>query len=223
MLGTQDPGSPPGFVAYYTGLSPGAHKQDPANYFPGANENAYATDYDTFTCDTATGLETPTRFIDTIYTRDPDGALRVNLFIPSQVSIVPSPVTSASSRSPPLPSATRNLSEARQCQRLVQLGPAARFSDRLGYGHVGLLPGRGLRPAHAMEVTLVVVLAVTALSLPVAALMPRERRHNAGRLEGGGSLGRNLPCFPPRPNWPTTRTRRWPGCGRVIPSAGSRR
>jgi hypothetical protein len=86
LLGTQDPGSPHGFVAYYTGLSPGAHKQVPANYFPGANENVYATDYDTFTCDTATGLETPTRFTDTIYTRDPDGALRVNLFIPSRVN-----------------------------------------------------------------------------------------------------------------------------------------
>jgi hypothetical protein len=85
LLGTQDPASPHGFVIYYTGLSPGAHKQVPANYFPGANENAFATDYDTFTCDTATGLETPTRFTDTIYTRDPDGALRVNLFIPSRV------------------------------------------------------------------------------------------------------------------------------------------
>jgi DUF1680 family protein len=85
VLGTQDPGSPHGFAAYYTGLSPGAHKQVPANYFPGANENVFATDYDTFTCDTATGLETPTRFTDTIYTRDPDGALRVNLFIPSRV------------------------------------------------------------------------------------------------------------------------------------------
>ncbi len=85
LLGTQDPGSPHGFVAYYTGLSPGAHKQVPANYFPGVNENVFATDYDTFTCDTATGLETPTRFTDTIYTRDPDGALRVNLFIPSRV------------------------------------------------------------------------------------------------------------------------------------------
>ncbi|MGH3209115.1 MAG: beta-L-arabinofuranosidase domain-containing protein [Trebonia sp.] len=85
LLGTQDPGSPHGFVAYYTGLSSGAHKQDPSNYFPGASENVFATDYDTFTCDTATGLETPTRFTDTIYTRDPDGALRVNLFIPSRV------------------------------------------------------------------------------------------------------------------------------------------
>jgi hypothetical protein len=86
LLGTQDPGSPHGFVAYYTGLSASAHKQVPANYFPATSDNVFATDYDTFTCDTATGLETPTRFIDTIYTRDPDGALRVNLFIPSQVT-----------------------------------------------------------------------------------------------------------------------------------------
>jgi DUF1680 family protein len=85
LLGTQDPGSPHGFVTYYTGLSPGAHKQVPSNYFHDANEAVFATDYDTFTCDTATGLETPTRFTDTIYTRDPDGALRVNLFIPSRV------------------------------------------------------------------------------------------------------------------------------------------
>jgi DUF1680 family protein len=85
LLGSQDPGSPHGFVAYYTGLSAGAHKQDPSNYFPGASANVFATDYDTFTCDTATGLETPTRFTDTIYTRDPDGALRVNLLIPSRV------------------------------------------------------------------------------------------------------------------------------------------
>jgi uncharacterized protein len=85
MLGTQDPGSRHGFVTYYTGLSAGAHKQVPSNYFPGTSEAVFATDYATFTCDTATGLETPTRFTDTIYTRDPDGALRVNLFIPSRV------------------------------------------------------------------------------------------------------------------------------------------
>jgi DUF1680 family protein len=85
LLGTQDPGSRHGFVAYYTGLSPGARKQVPSNYFPGADGNVFATDYDTFTCDTATGLETPTRFTDTIYTREPDGALRVNLFIASRI------------------------------------------------------------------------------------------------------------------------------------------
>jgi DUF1680 family protein len=85
LLGIQDQGSPHGFVTYYTGLSPGAHKQVPVNYFPGADENVFATNYDTFTCDTATGIETPARFTDTIYTTDPDGALRVNLFIPSRV------------------------------------------------------------------------------------------------------------------------------------------
>jgi hypothetical protein len=87
QVGAQDPGSAHGYVAYYTGLSAGAHKQVPANYFPGTDENVFATDYGTFTCDTATGLETPTRFTDTIYSRDPDGALRVNLFISSTVSV----------------------------------------------------------------------------------------------------------------------------------------
>jgi DUF1680 family protein len=86
MLGEQDPRSPHGFNCYYTGLSAGAFKRQPLNYFPGANPDIYATDWDTFTCDTASGLETPAKFADTIYTRDADG-LSVNLFIPSQVRI----------------------------------------------------------------------------------------------------------------------------------------
>ena len=84
MLGEQDPTSPHGFNCYYTGLSAGAFKRQPLNYFPGGDPNVYATDYDTFTCDTATGLETQAKFADTIYTRDADG-IYVNLFIPSQV------------------------------------------------------------------------------------------------------------------------------------------
>jgi uncharacterized protein len=84
MLGEQDPASPHGFNCYYTGLSAGAFKRQPLNYFPGGNPGIYATDYDTFTCDTATGLETQAKFADTIYTRDADG-LYVNLFIPSRV------------------------------------------------------------------------------------------------------------------------------------------
>ena len=86
MLGEQDPTSPHGFNCYYTGLSPGALKQQPLNYFPGADPNVYATDYDTFTCDTATGMETAAKFADTIYSRDADG-LYVNLFIPSQLRV----------------------------------------------------------------------------------------------------------------------------------------
>jgi uncharacterized protein len=84
MLGEQDPRSPHGFNCYYTGLSAGAFKRQPLNYFPHGNPNVYATDYDTFTCDNATGLETQAKFADTIYTRGADG-ISVNLFIPSQV------------------------------------------------------------------------------------------------------------------------------------------
>jgi DUF1680 family protein len=85
LLGTQDPSSPHGLVCYYMGLSPGAHKQQPLNYFSGSTA-IYATDYDTFTCDTGTGLETPTRFGTAIYSRDADG-LRVNLFVASVVRV----------------------------------------------------------------------------------------------------------------------------------------
>ena len=55
MLGEQDPASPHGFNCYYTGLSAGAFKRQPLNYFPDGNPGIYATDYDTFTCDTASG------------------------------------------------------------------------------------------------------------------------------------------------------------------------
>ena len=86
LLGTQDPSSTHGLVCYYLGLSPGAHKQQPLNYFPSGSTAIYATDYDTFTCDTGTGLETPARFGTAIYSRDADG-LRVNLFVPSVVRV----------------------------------------------------------------------------------------------------------------------------------------
>ncbi len=86
MLGEQDPTSPHGFNCYYTGLSAGAFKRQPLNYFPGGDPDIYATDWDTFTCDTASGLETQAKFADTIYTLDAD-SLYVNLFIPSQVRL----------------------------------------------------------------------------------------------------------------------------------------
>jgi uncharacterized protein len=92
MLGTQDPQSPHGFVCYYTGLSAGAVKQQPLNYFPHGDPDVYSTDYDTFTCDNATGLETQAKFADTIYSRDSSG-LYVNLFIPSEVRCADQGVT----------------------------------------------------------------------------------------------------------------------------------
>lgn len=70
---------------YYTGLSPGAFKRQPMNYFPRGNPDVYSTDYGDFTCDHATGLETQAKFADTIYSRDVRGVF-VNLFIPSEVT-----------------------------------------------------------------------------------------------------------------------------------------
>ena len=83
MLGEQDPDSPHGFNIYYTGLSPGAFKQQPS--FMGTNPNVYSTDYTNFSCDHATGMETQAKFADTIYSRDAKGIF-VNLFIPSVVT-----------------------------------------------------------------------------------------------------------------------------------------
>ena len=92
MLGSQDPDSAHGFVCYYTGLSAGAFKQQPLNYFRRGDPDVYATDYDTFTCDNATGLETQVKFADTIYSRDARGVY-VNLFIPSEVSCADQGIT----------------------------------------------------------------------------------------------------------------------------------
>ncbi|MEU8694320.1 beta-L-arabinofuranosidase domain-containing protein [Streptomyces sp. NPDC048665] len=82
MLGEQDPDSAHGFDIYYTGLGPGSFKQQPS--FMGTDPNAYSTDYDNFSCDHGTGMETQAKFADTIYTHD-EQRLLVNLFIPSEV------------------------------------------------------------------------------------------------------------------------------------------
>ncbi|WP_055553838.1 beta-L-arabinofuranosidase domain-containing protein [Streptomyces sp. NBRC 110028] len=82
MLGEQDPDSAHGFNIYYTGLAPGSFKQQPS--FMGPDPNQYSTDYDNFSCDHGSGMETHAKFADTIYTRG-DRSLLVNLFIPSEV------------------------------------------------------------------------------------------------------------------------------------------
>ncbi|WP_037855047.1 beta-L-arabinofuranosidase domain-containing protein [Streptomyces sp. NRRL S-340] len=87
MLGEQDPDSAHGFVTYYTGLWAGSERQPKGGL--GAAPGSYSGDYDNFSCDHGTGLETHTKFADSIYfrTRDPRTrpALYVNLFIPSEV------------------------------------------------------------------------------------------------------------------------------------------
>jgi DUF1680 family protein len=83
MLGEQDPRSAHGFNIYYTGLSPAAFKRQPP--FMGTDPDMYSTNYRNFSCDDASGLETQSKFADTIYSRDTRG-LFVNLFVPSEVS-----------------------------------------------------------------------------------------------------------------------------------------
>jgi hypothetical protein len=50
----------------------------------GSDPNAYSTDYDNFSCDHGTGMETQAKYADSIYTHD-ERRLLVNLFIPSEV------------------------------------------------------------------------------------------------------------------------------------------
>ncbi|MFF0036229.1 beta-L-arabinofuranosidase domain-containing protein [Streptomyces mirabilis] len=83
MLGEQDPDAAHGFNIYYTGLGPGAFKQQPS--FMGTDPDAYSTDYDNFSCDHGTGMETQAKFADTVYSHDRHRLL-VNLFVPSQVN-----------------------------------------------------------------------------------------------------------------------------------------
>ncbi|WP_255951039.1 glycoside hydrolase family 127 protein [Streptomyces odontomachi] len=82
MLGEQDPDSAHGFNIYYTGLIPGAFKQQPS--FMGPDPTMYSTDYDNFSCDHGSGMETQAKFADTVYAHGADQLL-VNLFIPSRV------------------------------------------------------------------------------------------------------------------------------------------
>lgn len=86
MLGEQDPDSAHGFVTYYTGLWAGSRRQPKGGL--GAAPGSYSGDYDNFSCDHGTGLETHTKFADSIYFRSRDtraAELYVNLFIPSEV------------------------------------------------------------------------------------------------------------------------------------------
>jgi len=72
ILGEQDPQSPHGFVTYYTPLRPGGIK-------------TYANDYNNFTCDHGSGMESQNKFADSIYFHSAD-TLYVNLFIASVLS-----------------------------------------------------------------------------------------------------------------------------------------
>ncbi|MET7683338.1 beta-L-arabinofuranosidase domain-containing protein [Streptomyces sp. NPDC005423] len=86
MLGEQDPDSEHGFVTYYTGLWAGSRREPKGGL--GSAPGSYSGDYDNFSCDHGTGLETHTKFADSIYFRSSGPTaptLYVNLFIPSEV------------------------------------------------------------------------------------------------------------------------------------------
>jgi uncharacterized protein len=72
ILGEQDPQSAHGFVTYYTPLRAGGIK-------------TYSNDYNNFTCDHGSGMESHTKFAESIYFRSAD-TLYVNLFIASTVN-----------------------------------------------------------------------------------------------------------------------------------------
>ncbi|MFD7811962.1 beta-L-arabinofuranosidase domain-containing protein [Streptomyces sp. NPDC059785] len=86
VLGEQDPDSEHGFVTYYTGLWAGSQREPKGGL--GSAPGSYSGDYDNFSCDHGTGLETHTKFADSVYFRSRDNkspALYVNLFVPSEV------------------------------------------------------------------------------------------------------------------------------------------
>ncbi|GHJ44299.1 hypothetical protein Cs7R123_16410 [Catellatospora sp. TT07R-123] len=72
LLGAQNPNSTHGFHSYYIPLRAGGIK-------------TYSNDYDNFTCCHGTGMETNTKYADTIYFYSGD-TLYVNLFIASQLN-----------------------------------------------------------------------------------------------------------------------------------------
>jgi DUF1680 family protein len=69
VLAQQNPSSAHGFVAYYIPLRAGGIK-------------TYSNDYDNFTCDHGTGMESNTKYADSIYFNSGD-TLYVNLFVAS--------------------------------------------------------------------------------------------------------------------------------------------
>lgn len=73
ILGQQDPNSSHGFVTYYTPLRAGGIK-------------TYSNDYNNFTCDHGTGMESNTKYNDSIYFHNGGDTLYVNLFIASTLN-----------------------------------------------------------------------------------------------------------------------------------------
>ncbi|RYP56101.1 hypothetical protein DL771_012164 [Monosporascus sp. 5C6A] len=81
LLGQQDPSSSHGHVTYFTPLNPGGHR----GVGPAWGGGTWSTDYNSFWCCQGTGLETNTKFMDSIYAYD-NSSLYINLFTPSKLN-----------------------------------------------------------------------------------------------------------------------------------------
>ena len=81
MLGQQNPADPHGHVTYFHSLQPGARR----GVGPAWGGGTWSTDYNSFWCCQGTGVETHTKFADSIYFHDAS-SLYVNLFTPSVLS-----------------------------------------------------------------------------------------------------------------------------------------
>src|SRR5262245_31712340 len=73
ILGQQNPASAHGFVTYYQPLRPGGIK-------------TYSNDYNNFTCDHGTGMESHSKFGDSIYFHDGASTLYLNQYIASTLN-----------------------------------------------------------------------------------------------------------------------------------------
>jgi len=93
ILGQQDPNSSHGFVTYYTPLRAGGIK-------------TYTNDYNSFTCDHGTGMESNTKYADSIYFFAGE-TLYVNLFIASTLTWPARSITVTQATSFPTTNATR--------------------------------------------------------------------------------------------------------------------
>lgn len=81
LLGQQDPASGHGHVTYFTPLNAGGRR----GVGPAWGGGTWSTDYASFWCCQGTGLETNTKYMDSIYGFDKT-SLFVNLFIPSKLN-----------------------------------------------------------------------------------------------------------------------------------------
>lgn len=78
LLGMQNPNDSHGHITYFTSLNPGGHR----GVGPAWGGGTWSTDYSSFWCCQGTGVETQTKFADSVYGYD-SNSLYVNLFTPS--------------------------------------------------------------------------------------------------------------------------------------------